>query len=93
LVVVGGLGQSHENAASLVLIAGIGLTSAWLGWQLWRAPSLPIVIVSVCVAGFVTFLWLIALVGGSFVSPWAWIVPLLCATAAVLALGSRAGRG
>jgi hypothetical protein len=91
-VFVGALGQSDQGPASLVLAAGVGVTSAWLGWQLWRNPSLPIVIVSVCVAGFVVFLWLVAMVGGSFNSLWAWLVPLLAAAAAALALSSRAER-
>lgn len=87
------LGQSDKSPAALLLGGGFGITSAWLGWQLWRTPSLPIVIVSVCVAVFLTFIWLVALVGGSFDSLWAGVVPVLCAAAAGLALGARAGRG
>jgi hypothetical protein len=82
---------SEDRGPGVLLMVGLfSLTSAWLGGQLWRAPSLPVVIISMCVAAFIVFLWLVVLVEGRIGSPWALIVPLLAGSAALLALMSRA---
>jgi hypothetical protein len=82
---------SEDRGPGVLLMVGLfGLTSAWLGWQLGRAPSLAVVIISVCVAAFIVFLWLVVLVEGRIGSPWALVVPLLAGSAALLALMSRA---
>jgi hypothetical protein len=89
LVFVGELGD--EPRAGVLLITGtLGLASAWLWRRLTRGPSLSVVVISVCVAAFVVFLWLVAAVEGSGGWPWGLAVPLMAGAAAFLALKSKA---
>lgn len=82
--------MDEQRPGSLFIAATFGVTSAWLGRGLWRGPSFAVVVISVCVAAFVTFLFLIPLVDGSATSLWILAIPLMPAVAAILALMSKA---
>ena len=82
---------SDERKLDVLLLAAVlGTTSLWLGRQLWRAPSLPAVIISGCVGAFIVLIWLVGFVqNGLGGSPWSLVVPLLAGAAAALPLAAR----
>jgi hypothetical protein len=81
----------ERRPASLLIALVFGVTSVWLGRRLWQQPSLPVVVIAACVAAFVVFIFLVALVQGRVGGmPWSLLVPLMAAAAGLLPLGSRA---
>ena len=81
-----------ERPPVVLLIAGVfAATSATLGLGLWRRPSYTLAVISVCVAAFLAFLYVIVWVAGSLGSPWTLLLPLMPGAAAILTLMNLAG--
>ena len=70
----------------LFIPGAFSVTSAALGLGLWRFPSYTLAVISVCVAAFLAFLYVILWIDGSLGSPWTILFPLMPGAAAILTL-------
>ena len=89
-VVVVAIGDGRPPVVHFIA-ATFGVASAALGLGLWRRPSFTLAVISVCVAAFLAFLYVIVWVDGSLGSPWTILFPLMPGIAAILTLMSLAG--
>jgi hypothetical protein len=82
--------RGEVRGTVLFMAATLGISAGWIGYRLWRRPSRVAAVISACLAGFLLFLAVVAVLQGAVGRPpWGILIPvLLVAFAALLPLKS-----